>query len=567
METITFEDLGLDGMSLEAVEAKGFTTPTPIQILAIPRLLNGEANVIAKARTGTGKTAAFGLPIIQNLRNEARTPKALILVPTRELALQVEKELFSLINTKNPRITSLYGGQSMMGQIKALKHGVEIVVGTPGRVQDHINRKTLDISQIDYFILDEADEMLDMGFIEDIENIFSGAPENARVLMFSATMSKEILGIASKFMGNYEIVQEEIEEQPVLQEQFYLLIREKDKTEALTRIIDANEGFYGLVFCQTKQDTDMLAKTLDEKGYQVGALHGDIAQSQREKVLYRFRIGKTRILVATDVAARGIDIEGLTHVINYSIPFDGPTYVHRIGRTGRAGARGIAVTFVRPDERRKINYLRGLTKAPLKEMALPSAEELLKEREKRIFNNITQSLSGYFNGEKKIPKIFKEYIGSVIQDKNPEELAAAILAGIYSREIFENKYTEIEPVKISDLRESGRSRNRERVSGRKTSPAPGKTRLFVSLGKRDNCGKKEVADFFAKLLNIPQRFVDDIVTTENFSLVTISAKDAERAIRITKKNRDLPHIHIDSESEQNTASLYKKKESGKQKRR
>ena len=390
---ISFKDLGLDESVLNAVAAKGFEEPTPIQVLAIPRLLNGDANVIAKARTGTGKTAAYGLPLVQELREPREKPRALVLVPTRELALQVASEIESFKEGTHPRITTVYGGASIVEQLRNLKRGCEIVVGTPGRVIDHLERGSLNLDSIEYFILDEADEMLNMGFIEDIETIFKKANPNSRVLMFSATMPKQILKIAADFMGEYEIVEEEASEEPLpLTEQFFWMVREEDKSEALVRLIDTAENFYGLVFCQTKVDADAVAKELDERHYEAAALHGDIPQGQREKILSRFRAGKTRILVATDVAARGIDIEGITHVVNYSIPYDGPTYTHRIGRTGRAGAKGTAVSFIRPNERRRIDYLRHHARGELREGKIPSIEQVLAQKQERLFADLRRQL-------------------------------------------------------------------------------------------------------------------------------------------------------------------------------
>ena len=396
METISFEDLGLDEQTLSAVEAKGFENPTPIQILAIPRLLNGDANVIAKARTGTGKTAAFGLPLVQRIREDKGRVQALVLTPTRELALQVCKEIESFTGGKFPRLVPVYGGQFMGEQRRALRSGCEIVVGTPGRIKDHIERGSLKLEHIDYFVLDEADEMLDMGFIEDIEAIFEQANPESRILLFSATMPPPILKIAAAFMGDYEIVEEEAgPEAPLLTEQVYWFVRESEKIEALVRMIDISPDFYGLVFTQTKADADSVSKLLDERGYEAAALHGDIPQAQREKILSRFRSKKTRILVATDVAARGIDIEGLTHVVNYALPFDGPTYVHRIGRTGRAGAKGLAFTLVKPEERRKLEFLkqsvRKAIKGEMREAAVPSVRDVLNAKRLRLFTELKQS--------------------------------------------------------------------------------------------------------------------------------------------------------------------------------
>ncbi len=417
---ISFEDLGLDEISLKAIEKKGFKVPSPIQALAIPRLLSGEANMIARARTGTGKTAAFGLPIIQNLRGTRGEVKALILEPTRELAIQTCTEMQSFTDGKGPHSCVLYGGASYSTQIKDLRRGCEIVVGTPGRIQDHLERGTLDISRIDYFILDEGDEMLDMGFIDDIEEIFRQANPDARILLFSATMPEPIRQIAGEFMGDYEIVEEEkVIDEPLLIEQKFWLLKESEKIDALVRLIDISDDFYGLVFTQTKNDADYVSKALDERGYEAAALHGDIPQSQREKILARFRSRKTRILVATDVAARGIDISGLSHVVNYSIPFDAATYVHRIGRTGRAGSEGTAVTFVCPKETRKLNFLqravKRASKGEMKEEPIPTIDEVLSKKQARIFSELKEKL-----GLNRIPEIKDSEKSSKESDETDE---------------------------------------------------------------------------------------------------------------------------------------------------
>lgn len=396
-EEISFEDLGLSQQVLEAIEKKGFKTPSPIQVLAIPRLLSGDTNLIAKARTGTGKTAAFGLPIVQNIHEESDHVRALVLEPTRELAIQTCTEMQSFTSGKFPRVAVLYGGASYSTQIKDLKRGTEIVVGTPGRIKDHLERGTLKLDKIDYFILDEGDEMLDMGFVDDIKSIFAQANPDSRILLFSATMPKPILQIAEEFMGEYEIVQEEgFVEEPLLIDQKYWVVSERDKIEALVRLVDISPDFYGLVFTMTKNDADMVSRLLDERGYEAAALHGDVPQGQREKILARFRNGKTRILVATDVAARGIDISGLSHVVNYSLPFDAATYVHRIGRTGRAGTSGIAVTFVRPEERRKLEFLRrrirAAAKGEMKEESVPSVERVLEVKRSRILDELKEKI-------------------------------------------------------------------------------------------------------------------------------------------------------------------------------
>lgn len=529
-ELITFEDLGLDDISLAAIAAKGFEHPTPIQILAVPRLLNGDANVVAKARTGTGKTAAFGLPLLQRIREDKSHVQALILTPTRELALQVCKEMQSLTESKIPRMAPVYGGQFMSEQIRKLKGGVEIVVGTPGRVKDHLERGTLKLDNIDYFILDEADEMLDMGFIEDIEFIFSKARTESRVLLFSATMPAPILKIAARFMGDYEVVEEEERpEEPLLTEQRFWFVRENEKTEALVRLIDISPDFYGLIFTQTKADADAVSKELDERGYEAAALHGDIPQLQREKILWRFRKGKTRILVATDVAARGIDIEGLTHVVNYAMPFDGPTYVHRIGRTGRAGAKGLAFTLVRPEERRKVEYLKGVSKGNLKEGKIPSVEEVLAVKRERLFEELRIKLQ---DAEARGIERFTTLAQELCAEKDPVQILAAVLANSLDSQLDPDRYGSITAYNFG----SGSAGN---ANGKR------QTRLYVGLGRRDHMGRPEIARFFSDLLHIPNRLVDNIEVTENFSLVSLPPDAAENALQMSKEDKRLPHMHID----------------------
>lgn len=593
-ENVTFEDLGLDEYTLKAVAKKGFVTPSPIQVLAIPRLLTGDTNLIAKARTGTGKTAAFGLPIIQNIREKSDKVQALILEPTRELAVQTCTEMQSFADNNIPRTTVLYGGASYATQIKELKRGAEIVVGTPGRIKDHLERKTLDLSKIKYFILDEGDEMLDMGFIDDIEEIFRHANPNCRILLFSATMPQPILKIAGEFMGEYDIIQEEkVIDEALLIDQQYWMVKESEKIEALVRLIDMSPDFYGLVFTMTKSDADRVTRELDLKGYEAAALHGDIMQNQREKVLERFRLKKTRILVATDVAARGIDITGLSHVVNYSLPFDTATYVHRIGRTGRAGTTGIAVTFVRPEERRKLGFLTKnilkATKSELKEGKIPNVHEVLKIKEKRLMEELKSKLfetrlqeeddftnpqvqkdtssqkekltsiqnetcqnetttdEEILHTEDEINQSFQnqntEFVQKLVpfdekykilaedlcQNQNPQDVVSALLSIFYGEKLSPKHYGK--------------------VSTKDYGPKGDQLRIFISLGKKDGYRAKEIASFFSDLLHIPGRMVDDIDVAQQFSLVSLPVTSAKKAIELSKSNHKIPHMHLDSKEE------------------
>ena len=526
-DEISFQDLGLDELTLKAVETKGFETPSPIQILAIPRLLGGDANIIAKARTGTGKTAAFGLPLVQRIRSDAGFPQALILTPTRELAMQVCREIESFTTGKYPRLTTVYGGASITSQLRDLKRGVEIVVGTPGRVMDLLDRGALKLDKISYFILDEADEMLDMGFIEDIEKIFGEANPDSRILLFSATMPPEILKIASKFMGEYEVVEEEAKpEEPLLTEQHYWVVREGEKIEALVRLIDISPDFYGLVFTQTKVDADAVCKQLDERGYEVAALHGDIPQTQREKILARFRTGKTRILVATDVAARGIDIEGLSHVVNYALPYDGATYIHRIGRTGRAGAKGLAYSFVRPEERRKVEYLKQVakkaTKGILQEDPVPSVEEVLSVKRARLFGELKAKLAGAVD----VSENFKTFTSELCAETAPEEMLARLVQLYFGTKLDSSRYGNI--------------------SVNRSGKASDQMRLYIQIGRRDGFNARELSVFLSDLLRVPERYIDRIEITENFSLFSLPIAHGKKLLDICARDKSLPHVHVDT---------------------
>lgn len=604
---MTFKDLGLDEKTLAAVKRKGFKVPSPIQVLAIPRLLNGDANIIARARTGTGKTAAFGLPIVQRIRSKSGSGvRALVLEPTRELAVQAANEISSFGENDYPRARVVYGGASISNQIKDLRRGCEIVVGTPGRVQDLMDRGVLDISQIDYFILDEGDEMLDMGFIEDIENIFEGANPDSRVLLFSATIPKPILKIAEQFMGDYEIVEEEgVVEEPLKIDQRYWVVRESDKIEALVRLIDISPDFYGLVFTMTKVDADNVTRALDERGYEVAALHGDIMQSQREKVLARFRKKKTRILVATDVAARGIDISGLSHVVNFSLPFDGVTYVHRIGRTGRAGATGTAITFVRPEEaRRKLthfqNAARKSSKGELVEGEVPTINDVISVKRQRLFEqlkediglakkgaaenigfatgsetapassdvgednltgqiaNMIQRSAGFVDGSEealaaegaslmppstekfeliKTEPVFTKMANELCQSHGAEEVLASVLSVMYGTTLNKSHYGSIASDRSGKKGEKG-----ERGSGRDSAD---QMRIYVQMGKRDGYTPRDVAEYFADLLHIPQSVVDRIDMAKSFTLLSLPKDSAKQALAMSQQGENVPHMHLD----------------------
>jgi len=381
---IQFASLNIDERVLEAIKSMGWSEPTPVQEGAIPALLDGR-DVIAQAQTGTGKTGAFGIPIIQGIAEQGSV-QALILCPTRELAVQVSDELGRLAAHTDVKILPVYGGAGIEPQIDALRRGVDVVVGTPGRIMDHMQRGTLDLKGIRFLVLDEADRMLDMGFIEDIRYIVSHMPKQRQTMLFSATLPGEIRGLAEEHMKDPETISVS-EDELVLPntKQMYFAVGRKNKIWALCRVLD-KEKPKAIVFAQTKFIVDVIEGRLASYGYPAAAIHGDLTQSRREKVLSDFRAGRTKVLIATDVAARGLDIEGVTHVINYDIPESPETYVHRIGRTGRAGKDGRAITFVSQDEMHLLKAIEQFTEVKLKQVEVPQAKGKEKETVREVLD-------------------------------------------------------------------------------------------------------------------------------------------------------------------------------------
>ena len=511
----TFKSLGLSGKSLQALEKKGFEEPTEIQNITIPLLLNSSYDIIAQAQTGTGKTAAFGLPLIEKLDPYSKNVQAIILAPTRELVIQVCEEINSLKGDSDLNIAPIYGGQNIVLQLKQLKKGLNIVVGTPGRILDHIKRRSLKLHDIKFFILDEADEMLNMGFIEDIEEIFEKTPEGRRVLLFSATMPDRIKKLAEKYMGEYEHLKTKTKLTTSLTNQIYFEVFQKDKFESLCRIIDVETMFYGIIFCRTKVDVDDLVSHLIDRGYSSDALHGDISQAQREKILGKFRKQMISILVATDVAARGIDVNNLTHVINYSIPHNPEAYIHRIGRTGRAGNQGTAITFITPAEFRKLGFIKRITKADIKKKIVPEINEVLIIKKNKISKNIKKVASHTAK------EYFKKWALELLEDHSSADLVSAVLEQSFGKELDEKNYLKL----------SSKSRRGERSIVEQT----GKTRLFIAKGKKDSTTKRSMIDFIVGKTNIKQRVIENIEIHDNFSFITVPFAEAEIILNKFKK--------------------------------
>ena len=507
----TFEDLGLSEATLKALKTKGFEEPTPIQIQTIPILLSGDKDIVGQAQTGTGKTAAFGLPIIEKMEGRTKDVKAIILTPTRELAIQVAEEINSLKGKKSISIIPIYGGQSIDMQLRSLKKGVDIVVGTPGRVLDHIRRRTLKLDNISWFILDEADEMLNMGFIDEVKDILANTPEDKRTLLFSATMPAAILGIAKRYMRDYEVIRVANQQLTVTStSQIYFEVAQRDKFEALCRIIDIEEEFYGLVFTRTKVDADRISNQLMDRGYDADALHGDLSQGQREKILNKFKKKNITILAATDVAARGIDVQNLTHVINFALPQDAESYVHRIGRTGRAGKEGTAITFITPEEYRKLQYIKKSTKTDILKAHLPTVSDVISIKKQRI----QYDLEHIINSDSQ--PAFIAMASDLLKGKKPEQILGAILQYSFQEELDEKNYVEIADAVVN---------------------LKGKTRLFVAQGKMDGLTPKKLIDIIKEKCNISSEKINQIQILEKFSFVNLPFNEAEILLEHFKKQK------------------------------
>ena len=529
-----FRELGLGEESIRALEEKGFEEPTEIQRRAIPLLLKEGTEIVGQAQTGTGKTAAFALPILETVDPAKEKVQALILVPTRELASQVSEEISSLKGSRRTEIAAIYGGASMVQQLKRLRRGVEIVVGTPGRILDHIRRSSLDLSSLEFLVLDEADEMLDMGFIDDIEAVLRAVPEKRRMLLFSATMPPEIMKLAEGFMKDPEIIRTQKQDTSALStDQIYYEVRESDKLEALTRIIDREPDFYGVVFCRTKLQCDEIGQKLHDRGYDAASLHGDLSQREREQILRRMKEHQISILVATDVAARGLDIQDLTHVINYTLPQDPEIYIHRVGRTGRAGKNGTAITFITPSESRKFSYIRKASRSDIRREEVPKAEEVIERKKERIKDEVLDALSSEPRPE------YLEIAESVLAGRDAAEAFAAILSSIYKDELDASRYHEIAAVTPRKDREKTRrekreeSRNRERYDRVKAPSMDdgGTTRLFISRGRRDGLTKSMLINILIDQAGVRDEDIMNVEINDTSSFISAPFSVAESILK------------------------------------
>ena len=522
--SLSFAELGLSEPTLRAIGELGYEEPTPIQARTIVKLLAGN-DVIAQAQTGTGKTAAFALPIIEKLDPDLRAPQALVMTPTRELAVQVAEAFHSYGKFhQHVAILPVYGGQPIDRQLRALRGGVNVVVGTPGRLLDHIQRGTLKLDQVRTVVLDEADEMLDMGFIEDIESILKETPEDRQTALFSATMPGPIAALAKNYMREPERITIQSEHMTVPQiRQIYYEVGGRDKFEILGRVLDFEMPSSAIIFCRTKSEVDSLGERLLARAFPAETLHGDLSQVQRDRVMQRFRTGQVELLVATDVAARGLDIEHVSHVINYDIPLDPEVYVHRIGRTGRAGRTGSAITLVTPRERRQLRTIERMTNATIQRMRLPTIADVIARRRESFKETLRETITG---AGLEPYQIMAEELG---EEYSPTDLAAAAFKLLLDQSLMETEdpLAGMEQDRFDEDRDRRAPRSRTREFG----PSQGMTRLYIDVGREDNVRPADIVGAIANEAGIPGRAIGAIELFEHFALVEVPSNAAEKVLR------------------------------------
>lgn len=541
-----FIDLGLSAPLVETINGLGFETPTPIQTQAIPILLEEDKDLIGLAQTGTGKTAAFGLPLIDLVDTEHRSTQALILAPTRELCLQITKELLTFsTHLRKLRIQAVYGGADINAQIRSLKKGAQIIVATPGRLRDLIRREEVDLGHLEFIILDEADEMLNMGFKEELDDILQYTPSEKSAWLFSATMSSEVKRISKQYMT--DPVEISVRKQNLTNvdiDHQYVTVYPSGRFEALKRFLDYHPNLYGLIFCRTRKGSKNLADDLSKEGYKADALHGDLSQSQRDRVMDRFRSGRLQVLVATDVAARGIDVQDLTHVFHFNIPEDLAFYTHRSGRTGRAGNKGISLVFAHPNDISILFRLEKMTKIKFTEVSIPTGRQIC---ENKVLNHIkkikettvTEELGPF------LPKIIDEFEGFT-----KEEIIEKIAAVSFNR--FLKKYLH-----APDL-------NRGKKKKREFSAEM--HRLFINVGNMDVENKGQFLSMICQYANIPGSMVGKIDMKRSYTYFDID-KSAVQKVKKSFHNSSLEGRSIRINDGDNDRKGNKHKKKGKHKKK
>jgi ATP-dependent RNA helicase DeaD len=534
-----FAGLALRPELLQALTSLGYEEPTPIQREAIPPLLEGH-DLVGQAATGTGKTAAFALPVLQDLARSAggAGPTALVLVPTRELAEQVSQAVHRYGRDLGVRVLPVYGGQPIGRQLQALQRGVDVVVGTPGRVLDHINRATLQLSAVRTVVLDEADEMLDMGFAEDIEAILAETPGDRQTVLFSATMPPRIDAIARRHLRDPVRIRMGREasaagEVPLVRQSAYVVTR-AHKPAALARVLDVEAPPAAIVFCRTREEVDQVTETLNGRGYRAEALHGGMSQDQRDRVMGRLRGGSTELLVATDVAARGLDVEQLTHVVNYNVPSAPESYVHRIGRVGRAGREGVAITLAEPREHRMLKAIERLTGQRITVEKVPTVTDLRARRMELTRAALQASIEG-----DELER-FRVVIDSLSDEYGIDTVALAAVK--LAHEAAGGEVDEQEIPSVARDPRAGRDRDTRRVDGRPDRPAKGRpanagvTRLFLGLGSRAGVRPQDLVGAITGEAGLASRDIGAIQITDRFSLVEVPESAADRVIAALQRS-------------------------------
>ena len=562
----TFEELGLSPEIRKAVEEMGYETPMPVQEEVIPYLLGENNDVVALAQTGTGKTAAFGLPLIQQIDVKNRVPQSLILCPTRELCLQIAGDLNDYSKyVDGLKVLPVYGGSSIDSQIKSLKRGVHIIVATPGRLLDLMERKTVSLSTIRNVVMDEADEMLNMGFTDSINAILADVPQERNTLLFSATMSPEIARISKNYLHNAkEITIGRKNEGTSNVKHVVYTVHAKDKYAALKRIVDFYPQIYGIIFCRTRKETQEIADKLMQEGYNADALHGELSQAQRDAVMQKFRIRNLQLLVATDVAARGLDVDDLTHVINYGLPDDTESYTHRSGRTGRAGKTGTSIAIINLREKGKIRAIERIIGKKFLPGEIPTGQQICEKQLIKVIDDLEKVEVNEEEIANFMPEIYRK-----LEWLSKEDLIKRMVSHEFNRfsEYYHNREDIQQPTTESRGERGSRGEGRGNREGGSRKAAPGFTRLFINLGKMDNFFPNELIG----LLNSNTRGrieLGRIDLMKNFSFFEVEEKEAKNVIKaLSRANWNGRRVSVEVAGEESSSEKkggYKRKEGGKE---
>ena len=526
----TFKSLGLNAELLKAVEKLGFETPTDVQDKVIPILLEQDTDLVALAQTGTGKTAAFGFPMLQRIDSTNRRTQGLILSPTRELCIQITNDMVVYGKAiKGVNVVAIYGGANIQEQANKIKRGAQIVVATPGRLKDMIKRRLVDISAIKYCVLDEADEMLNMGFYDDIKDILTHTPNDKNSWLFSATMPPEVNRIAKKFMNNPQEITVGTKNSSAKNiEHQYFIVPGRERYAALRAVVSMNTDIFGVVFCRTKIETQKVADKLIQDGYKAAAIHGDLSQNQRDIVMQSFRKKRIQLLVATDVAARGIDVDDITHVINYQLPDETEVYTHRSGRTGRAGKKGTSIIFVTKSDRRKIKSIENKLQTKLSEIQMPSAEEVFTSKINHWVEQVkTTPIKSDLHNH--LPKVINAF-----EELTKETLIELILSKEFKSFDLHPKALEFSgegrSERSSRRSDRGSDRNFER-SDRKINAPEDKDRFFINVGARDQYEWTTLKDFLRSFLSLEQDDVFQVEVMKNFSFFSTHKKHRDLVLK------------------------------------